>query len=390
MPASDKQIAANRMNAQKSTGPRTEAGKAISRLNAFRHGFSAKIAPVPGEDQAEVDRQAAMWQAELNPEGSVVKGYFVNIAVRHARVLDRIHNAENARYAHKVRDGKRLKSEKRARQIERACDLFQTKPGIAVRRLRRTPEGVDVLINRWESFIQMLTGFPVPVWDHGSLALMDMLTKSGWGLLTNEVYEVPRKFYRMTDEIRMYARTQMDVARYHRTGKLEPDYRTEGEVAIDERWMVNNQAKIDSHCETILDVVHRHLADLRELKAQLDAEERDDAEQIGLEDAFDGSEIGKLVHRYKVDNERGLYRAVDAAKRPIPGRPAESEPVASEEVADSPPAAEVKDEATRPTRNEPKSAARSGPNRDELSPQDLRHLGHRQQKLGKKPSQRGR
>src|SRR5476649_2609684 len=38
----DKQIAANRSNAQKSTGPKTDDGKLRSRQNAFRHGLSAQ------------------------------------------------------------------------------------------------------------------------------------------------------------------------------------------------------------------------------------------------------------------------------------------------------------------------------------------------------------
>src|SRR5438105_11925317 len=50
MPLSDSQLNANRENAQKSTGPRTDAGKARSRLNAFRHGITAKILVMTAEE----------------------------------------------------------------------------------------------------------------------------------------------------------------------------------------------------------------------------------------------------------------------------------------------------------------------------------------------------
>jgi hypothetical protein len=41
---SARKIAANRNNAKKSTGPRSNAGRAVSRRNALRHGLAASIA----------------------------------------------------------------------------------------------------------------------------------------------------------------------------------------------------------------------------------------------------------------------------------------------------------------------------------------------------------
>jgi|ERR1039458_1229758 hypothetical protein len=53
--ATDKQTAANRINAQKSTGPRSAAGKTKSALNARKHGFSGSLFTVVRlEDHDEI------------------------------------------------------------------------------------------------------------------------------------------------------------------------------------------------------------------------------------------------------------------------------------------------------------------------------------------------
>jgi hypothetical protein len=52
--ATEKQIAANRANAQRSTGPRTAAGKLKSSRNAYRHGLSSPM-PLDLPSAAEVN-----------------------------------------------------------------------------------------------------------------------------------------------------------------------------------------------------------------------------------------------------------------------------------------------------------------------------------------------
>ena len=57
--ASEKQVAANRANAKRSTGPKTVAGKALSRMNAYKHGLTAETNVIGDEDPSEFDRLRA-------------------------------------------------------------------------------------------------------------------------------------------------------------------------------------------------------------------------------------------------------------------------------------------------------------------------------------------
>jgi hypothetical protein len=80
---SDRKAASNRNNAQKSTGPRSEAGRWRSRRNAFRHGLAVAIGTDPsfskdiealatilascgnGQSVGEFARQAAEAEVDL-------------------------------------------------------------------------------------------------------------------------------------------------------------------------------------------------------------------------------------------------------------------------------------------------------------------------------------
>ena len=60
MAISAAKLEANRRNAQKSTGPRTQAGKDRSKMNAVTHGCRAETLVLPEEDPQELeDRRAA-------------------------------------------------------------------------------------------------------------------------------------------------------------------------------------------------------------------------------------------------------------------------------------------------------------------------------------------
>jgi hypothetical protein len=69
MDLSEKQLAANRANAQKSTGPRTEAGKNVSKHNAFKHGLTGNATVMNIEDAREQRDFTEAYIKSLNPVG---------------------------------------------------------------------------------------------------------------------------------------------------------------------------------------------------------------------------------------------------------------------------------------------------------------------------------
>jgi hypothetical protein len=87
-PASPRRVAANRENAKLSTGPRTAEGKAVSRLNATKHGLRSRITVVAHEDRDQFERLCEDFHRSIRPRDAV-EVRIVNDAVSSAWRLDR-------------------------------------------------------------------------------------------------------------------------------------------------------------------------------------------------------------------------------------------------------------------------------------------------------------
>lgn len=87
----DKQLAANRRNARRSTGPKTPTGKARSSRNALKHGLLAKdvvLADGPlAESLADFHDLLADFHRQLKPQGPVQKTIVERLAVSYWRLL---------------------------------------------------------------------------------------------------------------------------------------------------------------------------------------------------------------------------------------------------------------------------------------------------------------
>ena len=75
--ATEKQIQANRLNAQKSTGPRTAEGKAKIRYNAVSHGLRSRFLLLPIEKPEEYQQfcheLCDEWQPQTSTEAILVE-----------------------------------------------------------------------------------------------------------------------------------------------------------------------------------------------------------------------------------------------------------------------------------------------------------------------------
>ena len=146
MIVSQKRIEANRLNAQKSTGPRTPEGKGRSRENAVKHGLTAQV--MLREDAVAMQEEAQAMFDSLRPRNKfqvelVDQVALINIRTRRAQRIERRMRERLAlRAMTSWDDDRRL-------DAERLGATLAARPAEVVALLKRTPQGCDWLINRW-------------------------------------------------------------------------------------------------------------------------------------------------------------------------------------------------------------------------------------------------
>ena len=118
-----RQIAANRRNAQLSTGPKTAAGKDIVKINALKHGLLAASPLLPDEDSEEYDsfRQAVF--EELQPVGAMEAILVVRL-VSLAWRLHRLACVETGIISHDYHDRIAERAKRKAESLEVVQELY--------------------------------------------------------------------------------------------------------------------------------------------------------------------------------------------------------------------------------------------------------------------------
>ncbi len=146
--ATQKQIEANRINATKSTGPKSPEGKAASKLNRLTHGLRAEEHVLPGEDPEEFRAFVDAWVEDWNPT-TMARRELVEEAAISAWRRKRCRRVEAARIARRVHAARiRQGREERVRVARAAARLFDD-PERAREGLMGSRAGVDRLVALW-------------------------------------------------------------------------------------------------------------------------------------------------------------------------------------------------------------------------------------------------
>ena len=155
--SSDKKIASNRRNAQKSTGPKSVAGKAIVAQNARTHGLLSRSLIIEGESQEEFSELLSLLSDEFQPVGLVEQALVerVGIALWRQRRLVRAESAEVSLNQQRFGD-------EQAREVGGILDL-KYRVYNHIKALDDEPEAMDVdglkaQRKLWQSFVDQGVG----------------------------------------------------------------------------------------------------------------------------------------------------------------------------------------------------------------------------------------
>jgi len=125
----ERQKAANRANARRSTGPKTPKGKTAVRLNAIRHGLLARDAVLLGEDSDAFEELRNEVWAELSPVGPIEK-LLVERVVNEMWRLQRATRAETALYHWRMYRLKAMRLKQKVHSYEESVsDGLPPEPG---------------------------------------------------------------------------------------------------------------------------------------------------------------------------------------------------------------------------------------------------------------------
>src|SRR4051794_7775752 len=157
---SDKKMEANRQNAQKSTGPRTEEGKAKSRRNALKHGLTSEGTVLPPEDTELFQERMQGWTIKERPRDGV-DTYLLGCAVLASVHIDRAAKLDFADSARRRRTTNRKWDQRGRKRVHDAAIDIEENPALAVEKLEAFAMGCNWLLAEWDELRECLADHAV-------------------------------------------------------------------------------------------------------------------------------------------------------------------------------------------------------------------------------------
>jgi hypothetical protein len=305
MPASEARINANRANSLRSTGPKTAEGKAISRANGLKHGLTGAGIVLHEGDRDEVERRHEALQSELAPKsclGAIMVRQLATLSVR----MERGATQESSALAVRVRHAAEEFDEARFDEVERLLDTIADDPRVHVRKLQKSPEGVDLLIRTWEDLRANLTRTPRPLWT----ALDQEKAENLAG-------------YRVDSEPGLRIKTLSEAIR--------GDFRNLADL---EGAGLSDDDRKDWARARMVERINAEIADLEAQFETLDFETIDlDRAEAGNRSLFDPSREAALARRYESEARRGFFQALKEFRQAEAEFADHPEPPATPELA---------------------------------------------------------
>ena len=148
----------NQINAQHSTGPKSQEGKNRSRGNRLTHGLTAQVLSLPDENPEEIAAQTEAWHDACQPQGLDEETLVGQLALTSLR-LGRLSKAEAAVLAEQVRTAESDWDRDKDRRLLECTRLFKTDPALAFIELNAFASGVEWMIERWTGLLHALEKF---------------------------------------------------------------------------------------------------------------------------------------------------------------------------------------------------------------------------------------
>lgn len=171
--ATEKQIEANRRNAQKSTGPRTDDGKRQSRRNALKHGMAGAGVVLPEEAAGAIARRKEQWRDEYRPVGPSQEWVYDRM-VTETVLADECTGRRISLAAEQAERAAESWDDDRDREAEQLAASLPRRPGITRYRLLTSKQGVEWMLTAWRE-LDRRVGLDGAVGDEVLTRALDLL-----------------------------------------------------------------------------------------------------------------------------------------------------------------------------------------------------------------------